>query len=512
MHGIVETRGRSPSLGEAESARLRGGFFCLILFAVLAWIMISAYARSGTLVALRVNGDEWQSRTHQQTVGAFLREAGLELRPEDIVFPTADTLLTESTTIVVQKALPMLVSADGQVTEHYTHSRQVLDVLRETGLSLSPYDVVTLDGRAVELTAPLVHYRWQPSRWPLLPGPLRRLRQEPTSPWTRITLQRAIALSINDEGTQTSMHTVARTVGEALLSQGITLYLGDLVRPLLGTLLTTGMHVEIHRARPVTVQVDGQVVETRTQARSVAQLLNEAGIQLAGRDYTVPNLDAPVQSDMALRVVRVVEDWVLEAQDIAYETVWRSDADLELDQMRTDQRGRAGVRKRRIHIVYEDGQETTRTVDDEWVERQPTTGLVSYGTKIVVRELETSDGVIRYWRKIRMLATSYTAATSGKRPDHPEYGITRLGWKARKGIVAVDPRVIRLRTPVYVPGYGFGIAADTGGMILGRWIDLCYDEDNLVLWKKWVDVYLLEPVPPTTEVPWILPDYPTERR
>jgi 3D (Asp-Asp-Asp) domain-containing protein len=76
----------------------------------------------------------------------------------------------------------------------------------------------------------------------------------------------------------------------------------------------------------------------------------------------------------------------------------------------------------------------------------------------------------------------------------------------------VDPRVISLRTKVYVPGYGFGTAADTGGMILGRWIDLCYDEDNMVLWKRWVDVYLLEPIPPSDEINWTLPDYPRERR
>jgi hypothetical protein len=65
---------------------------------------------------------------------------------------------------------------------------------------------------------------------------------------------------------------------------------------------------------------------------------------------------------------------------------------------------------------------------------------------------------------------------------------------------------------VYVPGYGPGAAADTGGAIKGRRIDLCYDDDNLVLWKKWVDVYLLEPVPPSATINWLLPSYPRESR
>jgi 3D (Asp-Asp-Asp) domain-containing protein len=94
-----------------------------------------------------------------------------------------------------------------------------------------------------------------------------------------------------------------------------------------------------------------------------------------------------------------------------------------------------------------------------------------------------------------MFATSYNAASSGKAPDHPRYGITRLGWQMRFGIVAVDPRVIRLGSRVYVPGYGIGDAADTGGAIRNMRIDLGYDDDNLVLWYRCVDVYWLAPVP-----------------
>nr|MBC7244500.1 DUF348 domain-containing protein [Chloroflexota bacterium] len=495
-----------------QSIQLRSGLFSLLLVMSLVLVMASSYARSGVLVTLEVNGQVWRTKTHQRTVGAYLREVGLTLQPGDIVLPSLDSPLGEQQTIVVQKALPVLIEADGQVIEHYTQSRQVVDVLRERGLQPKDYDRVMLNGTLVSPEASLPHYQWTPSRWPLVRGILHGLASVPMSSWTRIKLQRAISLSIRDGGAQTVIHTVARTVGEALLSQGIALYVGDRVQPLLGTLLTAGMHVEIHRAKPVTIRADGRTIPTRTQADTVAELLHEAGITLLGKDYTIPHLDAEITVDMTVRVVRVLEDLIVETEAIPFETAWRPDNTLELDQQRIDQQGKSGVRKRRVRIVYEDGQEKERTTVDEWIERQPTTRIVSYGTKIVVRELATPDGVIRYWRKVRMLATSYNAATAGKNPDHPTYGITRLGWKARKGIVAVDPRVIALRTEVYVPGYGFATAADTGSKILGRRIDLCYDDDNLVLWYKWVDVYLLEPVPSTEKINWILPSYPTERR
>lgn len=50
---------------------------------------------------------------------------------------------------------------------------------------------------------------------------------------------------------------------------------------------------------------------------------------------------------------------------------------------------------------------------------------------------------------------------------------TANGMRARYGLVAVDPRVIKLGTLLYVEGYGLALAADTGGAIKGNRIDLC---------------------------------------
>jgi 3D (Asp-Asp-Asp) domain-containing protein len=53
-------------------------------------------------------------------------------------------------------------------------------------------------------------------------------------------------------------------------------------------------------------------------------------------------------------------------------------------------------------------------------------------------------------------------------------GKTASGVPVRKGVVAVDPRLIPLGTRLYVPGYGPGLAADVGTAIKGRIIDLWF--------------------------------------
>lgn len=50
-------------------------------------------------------------------------------------------------------------------------------------------------------------------------------------------------------------------------------------------------------------------------------------------------------------------------------------------------------------------------------------------------------------------------------------------WPAAGRTVAVDPNVIPLGTRVYIEGYGWRVAEDTGGLIKGHKIDLFFDSE-----------------------------------
>ena len=51
-------------------------------------------------------------------------------------------------------------------------------------------------------------------------------------------------------------------------------------------------------------------------------------------------------------------------------------------------------------------------------------------------------------------------------------GMTSRGVQTRVGVIAVDPNVIPYGSKIYVPGYGWGTALDTGGAIKGNVIDI----------------------------------------
>jgi 3D (Asp-Asp-Asp) domain-containing protein/peptidoglycan hydrolase CwlO-like protein len=92
-----------------------------------------------------------------------------------------------------------------------------------------------------------------------------------------------------------------------------------------------------------------------------------------------------------------------------------------------------------------------------------------------------------------MVATAYYAFGLGGN-DINGNGITAIGLRARKGIVAVDPGVIPLGTKLYIPGYGEALAADTGGWIKGSRIDLCFEslEECFRYGRRKLKIYLVE--------------------
>lgn len=113
---------------------------------------------------------------------------------------------------------------------------------------------------------------------------------------------------------------------------------------------------------------------------------------------------------------------------------------------------------------------------------------VKLKTPVVAVSAPSQEQVIR---TVKVVATGYTAGyeSTGKKPNHPEYGITYSGVKVKRdknkvSTIAADPKVFPLGSILYIPGYGYGIVADTGSAIKGRKIDLYFATTKQV-YKEW---------------------------
>ncbi|KIY21321.1 LysM peptidoglycan-binding and 3D domain-containing protein [Mesobacillus subterraneus] len=94
--------------------------------------------------------------------------------------------------------------------------------------------------------------------------------------------------------------------------------------------------------------------------------------------------------------------------------------------------------------------------------------------------------------RLTVEATAYTANCPGCS------GITKTGVNLKANsdakVIAVDPSVIPLGSKVYVEGYGYATAEDTGGAIKGNRIDVFIpSQDGAVEWgRKQVKVTILD--------------------
>jgi uncharacterized protein YabE (DUF348 family)/3D (Asp-Asp-Asp) domain-containing protein len=382
-------------------------------------------------------------------VEEVLSAAGLEVRAEDIVSPGLSAVVEPGDTIQIQRARPVTLRTDEGVETHWTLQSNLAAFLTEARVEVGRTDQVFADGERVEFS-----------------------NLEDIDVATLVEVGQFVNVTIVENNNRFNMRTAVKTVGEALGEAGLNIFAADGVEPPPGSWLEPDMVITVRRSKPLTIVADGQTIQTRSHHTNVLAVLSEAGIGLIGQDFTRPGPDVELQAGKTIEVVRVTEDFRIQDEEIPFDNVFQETDQLEIDQRAVMSEGVTGILRRRIQVRYENGVEVSQTPAGEWVAREPVNRVVGYGTNVVIRVLDTPEGPLEYWRVVRMRVTAYTAASSGKEPDHPSYGITASGRPAGTGIVAIDPSVVPWQSSVYVPGYGIGFAGDTGGGVKGRWIDL----------------------------------------
>ena len=268
-------------------------------------------------------------------------------------------------------------------------------------------------------------------------------------------------------------------------------------------------------------QTRDTVVELAPENLTVGGALEAMGVKVDSLDRVTPPVKTPVYHGMRIRLVRVEARIVKRTVPVAPETRYKPTADIARGTKKTVDAGKSGLIEITERAWFKDGKATQREFISKKMVRAPKSAVVALGTRsaYVPSRIPYHNRYARAYNlssrggspRDRMMGSvaptpdpktfravrSITLIATGYSPDPREnggYTTTATGLPIGYGAAAVDPRVIPLGTKLYVEGYGYAFACDTGGAIKGKRIDLAYDSYRVANSKgrKKVKVWILE--------------------
>ena len=316
----------------------------------------------------------------------------------------------------------------------------------------------------------------------------------------------SLGVFVMDNGQLLNVHTLQETVADLLEELGIELEDRDSISAPLNSQIHRGMVVEIERAYPIFIRINGHAdlipfytLPSKPVVSIVADFSAEQG------EYETFIFDPAIARHRPSRweiiYVETIQWQFRYSYDyLVYERIYEESIFLPEGVEELYQEGQYGTLRHVYHVEYIGGQEVHRIHARNEVVEYPVPEIVHVGVGIPIGTRISACGeVFRYSRMMLVESTAYTLSYSctGRRPGDPFFGVTASGMMAQVGVIAVDTNVIPFHTRMYVEGYGFAVAGDRGGAIRGYKIDVFFDTMAEALsWGRRHNVRV-----------WILEDY-----
>ncbi|MFD1736889.1 ubiquitin-like domain-containing protein [Bacillus salitolerans] len=373
----------------------------LLFTGLLAYVVYEGTKQS---VTLTLNGEKTVVKTHANTVGDLMAEQQIELRDEDVIEPSLETVIKDDMSIVWKAAIP-------------------------------------------------------------------------------------VELVLNDDSKE--IWTTAQTVHEFLTAQKINVTEHDKLEPGLNASIEAHMEILVESAFQLTLNVGGEEKQVWTTSTTVADFLEQQEIALNELDRVEPELDTMVDVNSIVKITRVEKVTDVVEESVDYAVVTKNDSGLTKGKQKVISAGVKGKVAKHYEIILENGKEISRELVKTETLSESKDRVVAIGTKVATQPV-ASRGSGKVAKEFYVNSTAYTAYCNGCS------GITSTGINLKANpnmkVIAVDPSVIPLGTKVYVEGYGYAIAGDTGSAIKGYKIDVFFPtKSEAYRWgRKKVKIKILE--------------------
>lgn len=310
-----------------------------------------------------------------------------------------------------------------------------------------------------------------------------------------------VTVTLLDSGRVFTAATTAKTVGEFLEKNNISLGEQDILDTSTDLPIEENMDIIIRRAMPLTVNAGADTHDVSMIAGTVSEALSLAGVQLDSDDEVYPSTDSYVRPGMSIDYINVDVKSVTDTKTVGYKEETREDDSMLKGEEEIVQYGEEGEMETVTKQVYKNGVLFSQDVVSEEVTKDPVNEIIAIGTKVIKKPSSTSSGSsgsssgssssggpsADQVREVRtMQSTAYSGDTS-----------TATGTYPQRGTIAADPSVLPYGTRLYIEGYGYGRVEDTGGFV--NWaggsntIDLFMNsEAECYSWgRRSVTVYIL---------------------
>ena len=179
-------------------------------------------------VTVDVNGEETNVRTYAADVAGALSSAGVEVAPEDLVYPAPAEKLSSGDTVTVRTAKPVAVVIDGVAQEITSTAGTVGELIDQAGVA--GHSAVDVD------------------------------RDQPVTHGMNLDVTTPKIVALRDGGDLTYVSAAAKTVGDLLAARGVTFDTDDRLNVALTDTIMPGMEIVLDRVstvdRPETVVVE----------------------------------------------------------------------------------------------------------------------------------------------------------------------------------------------------------------------------------------------------------------
>ncbi|MFB7327285.1 ubiquitin-like domain-containing protein [Streptomyces sp. NPDC056190] len=302
----------------------------------------------------RPAGSGTGSGTHR---GAQRRRARSTERPQACVrrlLPRALVVafLAGGTTAFVAEDKAIELRVDGSERTLHTFADDVSGLLADEGVRLGPHDVV-------------------------LPAPEAALTSG-----DEITVRHGRPVRLTLDGHRREVWTTARTVEEALRELGVRAEGAYLSAARSKPIGRAGLALDVRTERSVTVLADGRARTVRTNAATVRDVVEQAGITLRGQDTTSVAPGSFPRDGQTVTVLRITGSREVREELIPFAVRRTADPTLLRGTEVVERAGQPGVR-RVVHSVRTVNGVRQRPwrVESAAVVRAPRTHIVKVGTK-----------------------------------------------------------------------------------------------------------------------------------